>query len=113
MNHRNMWTLLGLSAMSVALFSIPGFSNPKQEPAQTAPPAPNSTEADFAAQTLQSAEFAERMAELKTRVATLASQLQEVNPKVKIEIDDPKIIDDEDDQVFVSSESGWLGVDRK
>jgi serine protease Do len=110
MNHRNMWTLLGLSAMSVALVALPGFSNPKQDPAKAAPPAPNSTEEDFAAQALQTAEFAERMAELKTRVATLASQLQEVNPNVKVEIDDPKIIDDEDDQVFVSSESGWLGV---
>ncbi len=112
MNQRNMWTLLGLSALSVALVALPGSSSPKQDSAKTAPPAPNSTENDFAAQPLQTAEFAERLALLKTRVATLASQLQEVNPKVKVEIENPEIIDNEDEdvQVVMSSESGWLGV---
>lgn len=110
MNQRSMWTMVGLSALSIALVALPGSSSQKQEPANTTPPTPNSSEEDFTAQPMQSAEFAERLASVKTRVAALANELQEVNPKVKVEIDDPKIIDDEDAQVFLSSESGWLGV---
>lgn len=109
MNQRSMWTILGLSAMGVALVALPGSSRPKQDPANPAQAKPESSEDNLAAAPLPRAEFAEQMQLLRDRVATLASELQEGNPKVKV-YNDLKDGDDEEDlQVFVGS-GGWLGV---
>jgi len=109
MNHRSMWTILGLSAMGVALIALPGSSRQKKE--QEAPPQakPECAEENLAVEAPQRAEFAERLEMLRDRVTTLASELQEGNPKVRVYNDLKDGDDDEDLQVFVGS-GGWLGV---
>jgi S1-C subfamily serine protease len=107
MNQRNMWTILGLSALGVTLVALPGFSRQTQE---TAKPAQNSGEENLTGEALPRAEFAEQLQLLKARASELASELQESNPKVQI-YNEIKDADDGDDdvQVFVGT-GGWLGA---
>ena len=84
MNQRNLWTSLGLGALSIALVALPGSSRQTEEPCQET--------------------SAEQNAALHKQVLELVNQ--EGNPKVQVFNDDS---DDDDLQVFVSS-GGWLGV---
>lgn len=109
MNHRSMWTIVGLSALGIALVALPGSSRSKQEPANPAETKPDCGEENLVVEPLPRAEFAEQLELLRNRVATLASELQEGNPEVKV-YNDLKDADDDDDlQAFVGS-GGWLGV---
>jgi len=110
MNHRSMWTILGLSALGITLVALPGSSRQKQDPATPAPPSKDCGEESIVVEPLPKAEFAEQLTVLKDRLHKLANELQEGNPKVRV-YDDPQIIDDEDDlQVFTSGGGSWLGV---
>jgi len=109
MNHRSMWTILGLSAMGIALVALPGSSRQKQDPANPAETKPDCAEENLVVEPQPRAEFAEQLQLLRDRVATLTSELQEGNPKVKVYNDLKDVDDDEDLQVFVGS-GGWLGV---
>jgi len=87
MNQRNLWTSLGLGALSIALVALPGSSRQTKEPCEET--------------------SAEQNAALhKLHKQVLEQVNQEGNPKVQVFNDDS---DDDDLQVFVSS-GGWLGV---
>jgi serine protease Do len=107
MNHRNMWAILGMGALGVALVALPGSSRQKQEGQTKA--APDSGEENQAVEALPRAEFAQQLRLLKARAAELAAELQDANPKVRV-YNELKDADGDDDlQVFVST-GGWLGV---
>jgi len=86
MNQRNLWTSLGLGALSIALVALPGSSRQTKEPCEET--------------------SAEQNALHKLHKQVLEQVNQEGNPKVQVFNDDS---DDDDLQVFVSS-GGWLGV---
>jgi serine protease Do len=109
MNYRSMWTIVGLSALGIALVALPGSSRQTQDPAKPGEAKPDSAAENLAVEPLPRAEFAEQLQSLRDRVTTLASELQESNPKVKVYNDLKDVDDDEDLQVFVGS-GGWLGV---
>jgi len=87
MNQRNLWTSLGLGALSIALVALPGSSRQTKEPCEE-----TSVEQNAALH--------------KLHKQVLEQVNQEGNPKVQVFNDDS---DDDDLQVFVSS-GGWLGV---
>jgi len=104
MNHRSTWTLVGLSALGIALVALPGSSQQKQEAGQT-----NSDRGEVT-EPLQRAEFAEQLQVLKARAKELAAELQEANPKVQVYNEIRNADGDDDDvQVFVGA-GGWLGA---
>ena len=108
MKQRNMWAILGLSALGITLIALPGSSSQKQDPATPAPPAKDCAEENIVVEPLPRAEFAEQLTILKDRLHTLATEIQEGNPKVRVD-DEPQVVDDEDDvQIFTSG--SWLGV---
>ena len=109
MIQRQMWTSLGLGALSIAFIALPGSSN---------------TTNSSSSATAASQSFAQEVSQSQIRV----------NPKVEIRTnpegdemfvvvdddedggtlvrgtDDPKDADDQDFQAFTSSRGGWLGV---
>jgi membrane-associated protease RseP (regulator of RpoE activity) len=104
-----MWTILGLGALGITLVALPGSSRQKQDPATPAPPSTDCAEGDVVMQTLPRAEFAERLEVLRDRVANLANELQDENPKVRVH-NDSNDLDDEEDVQFFTTSGGWLGV---
>jgi len=109
MNYRTMWAIAGLSALGIALVALPGSSQSRQDRANPTQAKPDCANENLAVEPLPRAEFAERLQLLRNRVATLANELQEGNPKVKVYNELKDADDDEDLQVLVGS-GGWLGV---
>ena len=110
MKQRNTWTILGLSALGVALVALPGFSRQKQDLAAPAPPSKDCAEENVVAEPPPQGEFAEQLTVLRNRLENLAGEIQEGNPKVRV-YDDPQLLDDEADvQSFTGGNGSWLGV---
>ncbi len=90
MNQRNLWTTLGLSALSIALIALPGSSKQKQEPGNPAPAAPSSSQKNL-------------------QVYTVVDGPQAPEAMVQ-ELDEPQAGADGNLQYFMGSGGGWLGV---
>jgi len=90
MNQRNMWTILGLGALSIALIAIPGSSKQKQEPSNAAPAAPASNQKNL-------------------QVFTVVDGPQ--SPDLQVQgLDGTQSDDGGNLQFFTGSGGGWLGV---
>jgi len=85
MNNRNLWTVLGLAALSIALLALPGSSAKKQEPGNTP----------------------------QKQAQIIINQGQEM-PRVDADSDDlvqvEGLPEDDDVQVFMGGRGSWLGV---
>ena len=106
MNRRNIWTILGLSALGITLVALPGSSRQTQEAAK---PSPGGGEDNLTGEALPRAEFAEQLQLLKARASELAAELQEGNPKVQAYNEIRDADGDDDVQVFAGT-GGWLGA---
>jgi serine protease Do len=108
MIQRQMWTNLGLGALSIAFIALPGSSNSSKVSANPVP----------------SAEFSsQEISQPKTRVKPeVKVQVEPMNSEVYVvvndddagtmvqELDDPKIVNDDNFQIFLGDGGGWLGV---
>ena len=89
MNQRNLWTIAGLGALSIALIALPGSSKQIQEPGGAAPLEPPSNQRNV-------------------EVYTIADGPQ--SPDAKVQELDGTQDNDGNFQFFMGSGGGWLGV---
>jgi serine protease Do len=109
MIQRQMWTSLGLGALSIAFIALPGSSNTINSPS-SATTSPQS----FAQEVSQSQIRVNPKVEIRTNpqgdeMFVVVDDDEDGGPLVR-GTDDPKDADDENLQVFMGSGGGWLGV---
>ena len=108
MNQRQMWTSLGLGALSIALLALPGISSQKVS-VNAASSAQNPCKENSQAR-IQIGPAVEDEAEfLNNNVLTFVNDMESGTTEVR-ELDDPKNADDDNLQIFMGAGGGWLGV---
>ena len=96
MNYRNMWSILGLGALSIVLIALPGASRQKQDPSKATSTAQN-PQYDFS-----------QVQALHNQVLNLVSDDDgDANIQIAGDSDDA---DDGNMQFFMGNGGGWLGV---
>ena len=110
MNRWNMWTALGVGALSTALIALPGSSRPTQESSNKPTAKIDGGSESSLAQTHDNEEMQQQADALQQKVILLGRELQEGNPKIKVYNESIDLNSDDDTQVFLGSEGGWLGV---
>jgi serine protease Do len=109
MIQRQMWTSLGLGALSMLLIALPGSSNQAKESSKSARCTQSATQEVSQSQVRVIPDVEIQAEPLDNEVYVLASDLADSATLVR-EFDDPKTTDDDDFQIFMGSGGGWLGV---
>jgi serine protease Do len=109
MNQRQMWTSMGLGALSIALIALPGSSSQRKESVNSAPATQNSNQEVSQPQIQVKPEIRIQTDPLDNEVYVLVNEAGDSDTMVR-EFDEPKIADDDNLQVFMGSGGGWLGV---
>ena len=102
MIQRQMWTSLGLGALSIVLIALPGFSNQTKESSKSA----QATECP--AQEISQSQV-RVIPNLDKDIYVLVNDLGDSDTLVQ-QFDDPKDSDDDNFQMLMGSGGGWLGV---
>jgi serine protease Do len=102
MIQRQMWTSLGLGALSIVLIALPGFSNQTKESSKSAQatqcPGQESPQSQVRV-----------IPNLDKDIYVLVNDLGDSDTLVQ-QFDDPKDSDDDNFQMLMGSGGGWLGV---
>jgi C-terminal processing protease CtpA/Prc len=98
MIQRQMWTSLGLGALSIAFLALPGSSNTTKVSANSSLPAGSSLQ-----------EVSQPKVKIRPEMKLQVEPIEDAGTLVR-EFDDPKIADDDDLQIFMGAGGGWLGV---
>jgi serine protease Do len=106
MIQREMWTSLGLGALSIVLIALPGSSSQTKESARAAQA--------YAQEIAQSQVRVNPHVVIQTdpldnELCVLVDNLEDSDTLVR-QFDDPKDSDDDNFQIFTGSGGGWLGV---
>jgi serine protease Do len=109
MIQRQMWTSLGLGALSMLLIALPGSSNQTKESSKSARCIQSATQEVSQSQVRVIPDVEIQVEPLDNEVYVLASDLADSATLVR-GFDDPKTTDDDDFQIFMGSGGGWLGV---
>jgi serine protease Do len=102
MIQRQMWTSLGLGALSIVLIALPGFSNQAKE-------SPKSAQATQCPAQEISQPQVRVIPNLDKDIYVLVNDLGDSDTLVQ-QFDDPKDSDDDNFQMLMGSGGGWLGV---
>ncbi|HET6929648.1 MAG TPA: PDZ domain-containing protein [Candidatus Acidoferrum sp.] len=110
MIQRQMWTSLGLGALSIVLIALPGSSNQTKESSKTAQSCQSSPQ-EISKVRVQVTPDVEIQAEpLDNDMYVMVNDLGDRDTLVR-DFDDPKIATDDDNfQIFMGAGGGWLGV---
>jgi serine protease Do len=109
MIQRQMWTSLGLGALSIVLIALPGSSNQTKESTKSSRATQASTQEISQSQVQVNPNLVIQTDPLDNDVYVLVNDL--VDPETLVrQFDDPKDSDDENFQIFMGSGGGWLGV---
>ena len=109
MIQRQMWTSLGLSALSIVLIALPGSSSQTKESSKTARPRQSSAQEISKVQVQVIPDMEVQVEPLDTDMYVMVNDLED-NAMVR-DFDDPKVTTDDDNfQIFMGSGGGWLGV---
>jgi len=109
MNQRQMWTSLGLGALSIGLIALPGISSQKKVSANAAPGTQSSSQEISQSQIHVKPEVEIQTDPLDNEIFVLVNEAGDSDTLVR-ESDDPKNADDENLQMFMGTGGGWLGV---
>ena len=109
MMQRQMWTSLGLGALSILLIALPGSSNQTKESSKAAHSAQKQAQEISQVQVKVIPDMNIQVEPLDNEIYVTMNDLEDGNTLVQ-ESDDPKIADDDNFQIFMGSGGGWLGV---
>jgi serine protease Do len=109
MIQRQMWTSLGLGALSIVLIALPGSSNQTKESSKSSRATQASTQEISQSQVQVNPHVVLQTDPMDNDVYVLANDLVDPHTLVR-QFDDPKDSDDENFQIFMGSGGGWLGV---
>ena len=108
MNQRQMWTCLGLGALSIALIALPGSSSQKQDTVKVARAAQSSSQEVSPSQVQVNPKVEIQTDPLDNEMYIMVNEVGDGDVPVR-EFDDPKNADDDNLQMFMGT-GGWLGV---
>jgi serine protease Do len=108
MIQRQMWTSLGLGALSIVLIALPGASSQTKESSKSSRATQSSTQESSQLQIQVNPSLVIQTDPLDNDIYVLVSDLEDRDTLVR-ESDDPKNADD-DLHIFTGSGGGWLGV---
>ena len=109
MIQRQMWTSLGLGALSILLIALPGSSSQTKESSKAARSAQAQAQENSQSQVKVIPDMDIQVEPLDNEIYVMVNDLGDSNTLVQ-ESDDPKIADDDNFQIFMGSGGGWLGV---
>jgi serine protease Do len=107
MIQRQMWTSLGLGALSILLIALPGSSSQTKESSKAARSAQGQEISQSQVKVTPDMEV--QVEPLDNEIYVMVNDLEDGNTLVQ-ESDDPKVTDDDNFQIFTGSGGGWLGV---
>src|ERR1700726_2527109 len=105
MIQRQMWTSLGLGALSIVLIALPGASSQTKESSKSSRATQSSTQESSQLQIQVNPSLVIQTDPLDNDIYVLVNDLEDRDTLVR-ESDDPKNADD-DLQVFTGSGGGW------
>jgi serine protease Do len=108
MIQRQMWTSLGLGALSIAFIALPGTSKTTKVSATPVLSAESSRQEVSKPKIKVQPDVNVQMEPIDKEVYVVVND--DDDGTMVHELDDPKIVDDENFQVFVGDGGGWLGV---
>lgn len=109
MIQRQMWTSLGLGALSIVLIALPGSSAQTKESSESSRATEASTQEVSQSEVRVNPNLVLQTDPMDNDVYVLADDLVDPDTLVR-QFDDPKDSDDENFQIFMGSGGGWLGV---
>lgn len=110
MIQRQMWTSLGLGALSIVLIALPGSSSQTKESSKTARPRQSSAQEISKVQVQVIPDMEVQVESLDNDMYVMVNDLEDHDAMVR-DFDDPKVTTDDDNfQIFMGSGGGWLGV---
>ena len=109
MIQRQMWTSLGLGALSIVLIALPGTSSQTKESSKSSGQTQSLTQENPQSQVQVNPNLVIQTDPQDNDVYVLANEVGDADTLVR-EFDDPKNADDDNLQIFMGSGGGWLGV---
>jgi serine protease Do len=109
MIQRQMWTSLGLGALSIVLIALPGTSSQTKESSKSSRQTQSLTQESPQSQVQVNPNLVIQTDPLDNDVYVLVNDVGDADTLVR-EFDDPKNADDDNLQIFMGSGGGWLGV---
>jgi C-terminal processing protease CtpA/Prc len=110
MNQRQMWTSVGLGALSIALIALPGSSSQTKETVKAARAAQSLSQEVSQSQIIKvNPNVVIQTDPLENEFYVQVSEVGDGDVRVR-EFDDQKNADDDNLQIFMGSGGGWLGV---
>jgi len=109
MIQRQMWASLGLGALSIAFIALPGSSNATKNSLNAAPSSQSSAQEVSQSQIRMNPKVEIQTDPEDNEVIVLVDDAEDSGTLVRGS-DDPKVEDDENQQIFMGSGGGWLGV---
>ena len=109
MIQRQMWTSLGLGALSILLIALPGSSSQTKESSKAARSAQAQAQENSQSQVKVIPDMEVQVEPLDNEIYVMVNDLGDGNTLVR-EFDDPKVTDDDNFQIFMGAGGGWLGV---
>ena len=109
MIQRQMWTSLGLGALSILLIALPGSSSQTKESSKAARSAQEQAQEISKIQVKVIPDMDIKVEPLDNEIYVTMNDLEDGNTVVQ-ESDEPKIADDDNFQIFMGAGGGWLGV---
>jgi serine protease Do len=109
MIQRQIWTSLGLGALSIAFIALPGSSNTTKVSANPGVPAESSSQEVSQPKVKIKPEMKLQVEPLDQEVYVVVNDDEDAGTLVR-EFDDPKTSDDDNLQIFMGAGGGWLGV---
>jgi serine protease Do len=107
MIQRQMWTSLGLGALSILLIALPGSSSQTKESSKAARSAQAQENSQSQVKVIPDMDV--QVEPLDNEIYVMVNDFEDGNTLVQ-ESDDPKVADDENFQIFMGGGGGWLGV---
>jgi serine protease Do len=109
MIQRQMWTSLGLGALSILLVALPGSSSQTKEASKAARTAQAQAQEIAESQVKVIPGVEVQVEPVDNEIYVTVNDLEDGDTLVQ-ESDDPKISDDDNYQIFMGGGGGWLGV---
>jgi len=109
MIQRQMWTSLGLGALSIAFIALPGSSNATKISANPAISAESSPQEVSQPKVKIKPEVKVQVEPLDNQVYVVMDDDEDAGTVVR-DFDEPKVVDDDNLHIFMGDGGGWLGV---
>jgi serine protease Do len=109
MIQRHTWTSLGLGALSIAFIALPGSSNATKVSANPTLSAESSPQEPSRPKTKVKPGVQVQVEPIEKEVYVVMDDAEDAGTLVR-DFDEPKIVDDDNLQIFMGDGGGWLGV---